>query len=569
LANLTTLSVLALFTSFASMAYELVIAQTLAILTDEVIWWESCSIGFFIAATGLGVFLYEHMEKISLTDFFMKAEILLALVGLLALPFIFFLHIVYRIYIVDYLAHGHLSKPLNWVMFACQAPNLFIGVLSGFELRVLFELIENKTNGQNTRSQIVILVIYHLGALVASLTFAVFILKKIEPFQLAFFASLLNGAVALWCLKTELSSRFSESLSSVQQNVQQKPQLRPALCQLRPALCLLVLASYGIVQWGWGPLKELQIKNFYFNNVKATMNGGVFEKTGPIGLSKIKSWADQQASVQRHFTAYQVVDVVPDAKDSEVWKLFLDGHFQFSSDTERFYHETIAHVPIMITGKVPENVLVLGGGDGLLARELLKYGDRIRQIKMVEIDKEILELAKSLPFSTLNASSLTHRRLDISIADAFTWLRQSRNQFDAIYIDFPYPYTFEGLRIYSTEFLSLVARHLSKDGFVIMDIPIFGAGDPNWQDHVSSLLARSGFPKVLAFEGGYGETFLLGVTRERALPFAYKDLGIRLETLNQKWFASEENHLELTHGSTKDVNSILKPRRISLPDVWK
>ena len=483
----------------------------------------------------------------------MQAETLLAIVGLLTLPLILFIHIVYRIYIVDYIPHEHLYKPLNWVMLACQTPNMLIGILSGFELRVLFELINTKDPKQNSKSQVILLVIYHFGALVASLSFAAFIYRKIEPFQLAVIASLLNAAVCMWCLKAKMSERFSNF------------KIASALTLIASVL----LVFYVSVQKGWKNLKEVQIKNFYYNNVQADMNDGVFQKTGPVGLSKLKSWSEQQGFVERRFTSYQVIDLVPDALNSKKWKLFLDGHFQFASDTERFYHETIAHVPIMMMGEVPQNVLVLGGGDGMLARELLKYGDRIRQIKMVEIDKEMLELAKSLPFSALNGSSLTHRRLDISIADAFTWLRQSRSQFDAIYIDFPYPYTFEGLRIYSTEFLSLVARHLSKDGFVIMDIPIFGAGDPNWQDHVSSLLARSGFPKVLAFEGGYGETFILGVTRERHLPFAYKDMGIHLETLNQKWFASEENRLELASGSTKDVNSILKPRRISLPDVWK
>lgn len=525
------------------MAYELVIAQTLAILTDEVIWWESLSIGLFIAGTGAGVFLYDRVSKTTLLNFFMKAETLLALIGLLALPFILFIHIVYRIYIVDYIPHEHFSKPLNWIMLACQTPNILIGLLSGFELRVLFELIASENPHDNTKSQTIILVIYHFGALVASLVFAAFLYWKIDPFQLAVLASVLNTSVCLWCLRARMMP----------------------LILIASAL----LVFYGSAQWGWANLKELQIKNFYFNNFKIGFTNNTFENLGPVPLSKLNEWSAKQAPVERKFSAYQVIDIVHELETPKEWKLFLDGHFQFASDTEHFYHETLAHVPIMITGAVPQNVLVLGGGDGFLARELLKYEDRIRHINLVEIDKEMIQLAKSLPFSTLNANSLTHRRLDISIADAFTWLRQNRSQFDAIYIDFPYPYTFEGLRVYSTEFLSLVARHLSKDGFVIMDIPIFGAGDPKWQGHVSSLLTKSGFPKVLAFEGGYGETFILGVTRERPLPFEFKDMGIHLETLNPKWFASEENHLELANGITSEVNSILKPKRISLPDVWK
>ncbi len=541
--NTYTLALLALLTSFASMSYELVLAQTLSFLSDEVVLWESLSLGFFIAATGAGLFLYKHLSlKKNTLTFFFESEILLAIVGLLTLPLIFFLHITYRIYIVDYRPHSAFLKPLNWVLLSCQAPNIVIGFLSGLELQSLFELSSQEKNISNQHSYF-ILVLYHLGALLASLSFAFCLYKHIDTFQLICMASFCNGVVVFWCLNAMHASVMKKT-----------------------TVGFLFLLFFASVQQGWTSLKDLQIKNFYYNSMSVIFKDGNFEQNGPVSLHKLHKWAKELPPVERRLSSYQVMDVVQDSEKKE-WKLFLDGHFQFSSQTERFYHETLAHAPIMLSGDIPRRILIMGGGDGLLARELVKYGDRIRRIDLVEIDKEMIELGNSLPFSTLNANSLNHRLVNIHIADAFTWLRSSHESFDAIYIDFPYPYTFEGLRLYSKEFLKDIGKHLNANGFLVMDIPIFSAGNKGWEDHVGSLIHQSGFAKALAFEANYGETFVFATKQEKSLIYAFRDVGLPLEVLKKESFQSE--HIELKEGTQKDVNSILKPKRMSMPDLWK
>jgi spermidine synthase len=549
--KITSLSiiVLALITSFAGMSYEIVIAQTLALLTDEVVLWESLSIGFFIAATGLGVFLFDSIQKKDIFSFFMQAEALLALVGVLAIPFLLLVHIYYRIYIADYIVHPPLLKPLNWVMLSCQTPNILIGLLAGLELRALFELFASHEEKEKTHSQVLVLVVYHLGALLASLLFAGLVYTKTDPYYQTLFASILNASVLLYCL-------FIKSPQSKQRTF--------------GFTCLLLSLSmfYFHSQKLWETLRDLQIKNFYYNTIRVSSDEGEMKQMGPVHLYSLPYWAAKLPDIKRRLSNYQVIDYVPTPDKTDEWKLFLDGHFQFSSKTEPFYHETLAHIPIMLSDTIPEQVLVLGGGDGLLSRELLKYKEKIRHIDLVELDREMIQLGKSLPFSSLNANSLFDPRVHIHIADAFAWLRLNQTQFDALYIDFPYPYTFEGLRVYSVEFFALAARHLSENGFVIMDIPIFNAGDSSWEEHVSSLLKKAGFANVLAFEGNYSETFVLALKKNTPLPFAFRDKGVPLTVLDPTWFAEREM-LDLTERPLTQVNSVLKPKRISLPDVWK
>jgi spermidine synthase len=152
--------------------------------------------------------------------------------------------------------------------------------------------------------------------------------------------------------------------------------------------------------------------------------------------------------------------------------LYLDGHFQFSTLNEKFYHEGMAHVPIEVTRQVPKNVLVLGAGDGNLLRELVKYKD-IQHITHVELDPVMVVLAKQPLLTDINQHSMSDPRIDLHIEDAFYYLRNNEQMFDAIYIDFPYPFTADIARLYSVEFFQSLVNHLALDGFAVMDMPLY------------------------------------------------------------------------------------------------
>jgi spermidine synthase len=148
--------------------------------------------------------------------------------------------------------------------------------------------------------------------------------------------------------------------------------------------------------------------------------------------------------------------------------LTLDGRFQFNSSTEEIYHEYFAHVPIISTGVVPTNVLVLGGGDGLLIRELLKHPEIM--IRHVDLDSTLLELAKTHPtLRRLNTDALLDPRVTTTRGDGYYFIRNTPDTFDAIYIDFPKPNDYNLARLYSREFFYAVREHLNQGGFAVFD----------------------------------------------------------------------------------------------------
>ena len=111
-------------------------------------------------------------------------------------------------------------------------------------------------------------------------------------------------------------------------------------------------------------------------------------------------------------------------------RLFLDGNIQFSSSDEYRYHEALVHIP-MSAAKL-ENVLILGGGDGLAAREVLKYED-VKKITLVDLDKEMTDLCKSDKIiSKLNENALSSEKLEVINEDAFRFLENNRQIYDVI-----------------------------------------------------------------------------------------------------------------------------------------
>lgn len=148
-------------------------------------------------------------------------------------------------------------------------------------------------------------------------------------------------------------------------------------------------------------------------------------------------------------------------------RLFLNGNLQFSSADEYRYHEALVH-PALSTVARPANVLVLGGGDGLAVREVLKY-PLVQTVTLVDLDPAMTKLFSSQEMLVaLNDRSLLHNKVRVINADAFTWMRAVRQTFDAIIVDFPDPSNFSIGKLYSTAFYSLLKKHLSPHGVAVV-----------------------------------------------------------------------------------------------------
>ncbi|MDP5181750.1 polyamine aminopropyltransferase [Blastococcus sp. BMG 814] len=175
-------------------------------------------------------------------------------------------------------------------------------------------------------------------------------------------------------------------------------------------------------------------------------------------------YADPVVAAER--STYQEIVLTERSGDL---RLYLDGDLQFSSRDEHRYTESLVH-PVL--ARDPGRVLVLGGGDGLAAREVLRHPS-VREVVQVELDPEILRLARTR-LAGLNAGAFDDPRVRVVVDDAFRWLRSpAATGFDAVVVDMPDPDTPVLGRLYSAEFYGLVSAALAPGGLVTVQ-----AGSP-------------------------------------------------------------------------------------------
>ncbi|MDD3627403.1 MAG: polyamine aminopropyltransferase [bacterium] len=162
-------------------------------------------------------------------------------------------------------------------------------------------------------------------------------------------------------------------------------------------------------------------------------------------------------------TKYQNVVLT---KFKEDYRMIIDGNLQFSSLDEYRYHEVLVH-PVMSLVPGEKHVLILGGGDGLALREVLKYPE-VKSVRLVDIDKEIVSICKeNVVMQKLNQNSLSSPKLEIVIDDAYKFLERDDRFYNVVIIDLPDPNNYSLSKLYSQEFYRLLSHRLSADGIII------------------------------------------------------------------------------------------------------
>jgi spermidine synthase len=190
--------------------------------------------------------------------------------------------------------------------------------------------------------------------------------------------------------------------------------------------------------------------------------------TGMVYAERISSAADNSLYADdvifSRSTRYQRI-VLTKWKDD--LRLFLNSHLQFSSRDEYRYHEALVH-PGLASLPGARRVLVLGGGDGLAVREILKY-PTVESVTLVDLDPEMTRLFSTHPvLSGLNGHSLTQPRVHVINADAFPWLDSNEDMFDFVVVDFPDPTSYALGKLYTTAFYRLLGRHLRRGGLAVV-----------------------------------------------------------------------------------------------------
>ncbi len=177
-------------------------------------------------------------------------------------------------------------------------------------------------------------------------------------------------------------------------------------------------------------------------------------------------WGDQirykDKVIYSKQTKYQKITVTQWKQD--YW-LYINHNQQLSTLDEFMYHEPLVH-PIMLYSNAA-NVLIIGGGDGCAARDVLKH-HQVEKITMVDLDPEMTKIAKENPiFTSLNDSALWNKKLNVINADGKKFLEEDSSIYDAIIVDLPDPKTVDLGMLYSKEFYFLALKHLNKHGVII------------------------------------------------------------------------------------------------------
>ena len=288
-----------------------------------------------------------------------------------------------------------------------------VGVLVGLEIPLLLRLLRERLAFSELVAQV--LSLDYAGALVASLLFPLLLVPRLGLIRTSLLMGLANAAVGLWStwiFRAELA--------------------RPAALRGLGVAAVLVLAGGTVAAERITAWSE---ERLYADEI-------ILTKTSPYQRIVLTRWAD---------------DV----------RLFLNGHLQFSSRDEYRYHEALVH-PVLAAHPAPRKVLILGGGDGLAAREVLRY-PAVASVTLVDLDGEMTRLFTGNDMLRgLNGGALADPRVRVINADAFIWLQAARETFDVAIVDFPDPHNFSLGKLYSRTFYRLLRSRLGPDGLAVV-----------------------------------------------------------------------------------------------------
>jgi len=434
--------------ALCSIVYELLLAQTLSALLGNTVLRYSVTIGCFLGALGLGAILCGSGAA-GATRRLTRIELGLSALGGVAVPLFYFLDMGRR-YVYESVPSGSSWETLAPVLFlvATHAVIVAIGLLSGFEVPLLLALGEQ----MHPRSTNRVLGVDYFGALVGSVLFPIYLLRSFGLLTTAFAVALLNAVAALFLVACLRESRLRFGLVGA---------------------AIVGAMGLGLVQAD--RIEQYFLKKFYYDDADS--------------LSTLFAPQPERPVVAHYRSPYQTIDLVRQTSDMQwVWDaiirkpidpvrhprdlwLYLDREYQIFSGVDEIYHEWFVHAPIHASGHVPARVLVLGGGDGLALREILKYG-LVRRVVHVELDAEMIRLADAdATLSRMNERAHADPRVVVVEADAFRWLRSATERFDAVYVDMPWARDYNLSLVYSREFYALVRRRLAPGGFVSIDTP--------------------------------------------------------------------------------------------------
>lgn len=287
------------------------------------------------------------------------------------------------------------------------------GILVGLEIPLLMRILEDRFEFKDLVSKV--FTFDYIGALLASLIFPLLLIPYLGLVKTAYLFGMLNVSVAL-----------------------------------------IVCHNFK---------KDIKAANYLRN---ASIIGILVLLAGFVYADKITTFSESltynDTIIYSKSTPYQRIILT---KKNKVLRLFLNGNLQFSSDDEYRYHEALVHPGLQALPNA-KKILVMGGGDGLAVREILKY-PQVESVTLVDLDHGMTSLFQSNQMLLeLNGRSLLSPKVKVVNTDAFSWIKSQKQQFDFIVIDFPDPSNYAVGKLYTNSFYKLVKEILSPQGIMVV-----------------------------------------------------------------------------------------------------
>jgi len=351
---------------------------------------------------------------------------------------------------------------------------MLTGILVGLEIPLIMRILKDEFDFTDLVSKV--FTFDYIGALLASLIFPLVLVPQLGLIKTSMLFGILNVGVAIiLCYRLNYLSAWFKILRQI-------------------GFAALVILLIGFV---------LSEKIMQFSEGLSYQEPVIFAKSSP----------------------YQRIVLTRNRKEL---RLYLNGNLQFSSADEYRYHEALVH-PILQQTPNQSKILILGGGDGLALREVLRYAS-VSEVVLVDLDAQITHLFSTNSLLTkLNDNSFANPKVKLYNADAFQWLKSNTTSFDAIIIDFPDPSNYSVGKLYSQSFYKLLQKCMHENTMVVVQStsPLV-APKSFWC--VNKTMESTGFKTFPyhAFVPSFGEWgFIMAGKNQPKLPTEIKNIPMR------------------------------------------
>lgn len=261
--------------------------------------------------------------------------------------------------------------------------------------------------------------------------------------------------------------------------------------------------------------------------------------------------------------------IVMTQSGSEYW-LFINGNQQLSTVDEAEYHEAITH-PALMMHPHPTDVLIMGGGDGCVAREVLKH-PVVKNVTLADLDPAMTDLGQNHPIMTqINHNSLNNKKVTVINQDAFTFLENNTSFYDVIIVDLPDPKSVDIGRIYSREFYQVCNNHLRNKGIVITQ-----AGSPFFAEKafycIEKTMREGGFKTIplhhyLKTLGEWG--WVLGQKNVKQQDLKNDLLNLSFKRIDTKWINNDAMQMMMSFGKPQTDTTSIEINTLNHPVLHK